>query len=53
MAEKSPADSKDTALLMRAGAVLQSGYYIRQDSRRAADLYARAWLAGEKYAADN
>jgi hypothetical protein len=42
MAEKFPADSKDTALLMRAGAVLQSGYYIHQDSRRAADLYARA-----------
>lgn len=52
MAEKSPADSKDTALLMRAGVVLQSGYYVHQDPRRAADLYVRAWLAGNKYAAN-
>lgn len=50
-AEKAPTDSKDTALLMRAGDVLQRGNYLPQDSLRAAEFYVRAWRAGNKYAA--
>lgn len=51
LAEKAPAGRKNTLLLMRAGDVLQSGKYVLQDSRKAADLHVRAWLAGDSYAA--
>lgn len=51
LAESAPVDSKNQALLMRAGDVLQAGQYILQDSRRAAALYVKAWQAGDQRAA--
>lgn len=47
LAESAPVDSKNQALLMRAGDVLQAGQYVLQDSRRAAALYVKAWQAGD------
>ncbi|AQL13594.1 TPA: hypothetical protein ACWSTX_002534 [Escherichia coli] len=52
LAESAPVDSKNQALLMRAGDVLQAGQYVLQDSRRAAALYVKAWQAGDQRAAD-
>lgn len=51
LAESAPVDSKNQALLMRAGDVLQEGKYVLQDSRRAAALYVKAWQAGAQRAA--
>lgn len=51
LAESAPVDKKNTALLMRAGDVLQAGQYVLQDSRRAAALYVKAWQAGDQRAA--
>lgn len=51
LAESAPVDSKNQALLMRAGDVLQAGQYVLQDSRRAAALYVKAWQAGDQRAA--
>ncbi|EMH3789113.1 hypothetical protein V6I29_005338, partial [Klebsiella pneumoniae] len=51
LAESAPVDSKNQALLMRAGDVLQAGQYVLQDSRRAATLYVKAWQAGDQRAA--
>ncbi|ELS3177568.1 hypothetical protein R5D76_004198 [Salmonella enterica] len=51
LAESAPVDSKNQALLMRAGDVLQAGQYVLQDSRRAAALYVKAWQAGDPRAA--
>ncbi|ECQ2987405.1 TPA: hypothetical protein PJH04_002884 [Escherichia coli] len=51
LAESAPVDSKNQALLMRAGDVLQAGQYVLQDSRRAATLYVKAWQAGDPRAA--
>lgn len=51
LAESAPVDSKNQALLMRAGDILQAGQYVLQDSRRAATLYVKAWQAGDQRAA--